>query len=141
MGYSAHSPDCSFRIPADKLDDARRAVVTHDSFYGNENAETLGAALEDWLAWELELDEKTGDAVGIRIMDGSTKVTDEEDMFGALAPFVEAGSWIEMVGEDNCLWRWTFDGEKCHETYPEIVWDPWIISKIGELRQEREEGP
>lgn len=141
MGYSAYASDCSFRIASDKLEPARKAVVTHESFYGNEKSKTLSAAMEDWLGWELDMDEETGDAVGIRMVDGSSKITEEDDMFAALAPFVEAGSWIEMVGEDNCLWRYVFDGEKCSEEYPEIVWDPWIISKIGELRREREEGP
>lgn len=136
MGYSAHSPDCSFRIPADKLEPAKRAVVSHDSYYGDEDPETLSKALEDWLGWELEIDQKTGDAVDIRMMDGSSKITDEEDMFSAIAPFVEAGSWIEMVGEDNFMWRYVFDGKKCHEQDPEIVWEPALIAKIREWRGE-----
>ena len=36
-------------------------------------------------------------------------------MFDAIAPFVEAGSYIVMIGEDLSTWCLYFDGEHCTE--------------------------
>lgn len=47
---------------------------------------------------------------------------DEDALFAALAPFVEAGSFIEMQGEDGDLWRWVFDGKAAHKQSPIITW-------------------
>lgn len=40
----------------------------------------------------------------------------------AIAPFVAAGSYVEMMGEDNAMWRWVFDGVTVHELRPTITW-------------------
>lgn len=37
------------------------------------------------------------------------------EMFDSIAPFVEAGSRIIMLGEDNITWCWYFDGAHCLE--------------------------
>lgn len=50
------------------------------------------------------------------------KLGDDYNLFCAVAPFVEDGSYIEMSGEDGCLWRWVFENGKCKEIYPNIIW-------------------
>ena len=50
------------------------------------------------------------------------KLGDDYELFCALAPYIEDGSYIEMSGEDGCLWRWVFENEKCKEIYPTIIW-------------------
>ena len=40
----------------------------------------------------------------------------------AIAPYVEAGSYIEMYGEDGDKWRYVFDGKTVKEVYPKVEW-------------------
>jgi hypothetical protein len=40
-----------------------------------------------------------------------------------IAPYVEAGSYIEMSDKES-RWRYRFDGEKCIKEVPEITWIP-----------------
>lgn len=47
--------------------------------------------------------------------EGESQDGTEEEMFQAIAPFVEADSYIEMQGEDGEIWRWIFDGTTCVE--------------------------
>jgi len=47
----------------------------------------------------------------------------EHEMFNSIAPFVEAGSYIEMLGEGGEIWRWVFDGETCEEKAATITFD------------------
>ena len=46
---------------------------------------------------------------------------DDRLLFDAIAPFVKAGSFIEMSGEDGTLWRWHFDGKQCQEQLGHVV--------------------
>lgn len=43
------------------------------------------------------------------------KAGEDDALFAAIAPFVEAGSFIDMIGEDNAIWRWYFDGQELQE--------------------------
>jgi hypothetical protein len=54
-----------------------------------------------------------GDAVHIEFR--GEKLRDDTEMFRALGPFVEAGSYIDMEGEDGYIWSWRFDGHKMTE--------------------------
>ncbi len=47
---------------------------------------------------------------------------EERIIFNVIAPFVEEGSFIEIVGEDGETWRWVFEGGKCEEKKPKIKW-------------------
>ena len=51
------------------------------------------------------------------------KLGDDLRIFQEMAEFVEDGSYIEMSGEDNCMWRWCFKGGECKEIEPKIVWE------------------
>ena len=70
--------------------------------------------------WEVEEDE---DHNIISINFCGEKSGDDLILFDAIAPFVEPGSMIEMLGEDGAKWRWIFDGKTCEEKYAKIVWD------------------
>ena len=47
--------------------------------------------------------------------------SDDIKLFNILAPFVESGSFIEMIG-DGETWRWVFDGTSCQEKHPKVEW-------------------
>lgn len=51
------------------------------------------------------------------------KLGDDLVLFEALAQFVRKGSYIEMWGDDGAVWRWYFDGTKCHELEGRVVFD------------------
>jgi len=47
-----------------------------------------------------------------------------------LAPYVEAGSFIEMAGSKGGAWRWLFDGEKVIAQFPvDYVWPSQPLNK------------
>ena len=56
--------------------------------------------------------------------DGAT-FHDEDAVFSAIAPYVEAGSYITMSGEDDEWWCWYFDGSTC-DSYPGTVVFPGV---------------
>lgn len=47
----------------------------------------------------------------------------EDDFLKLIAPFVVAGSYIEMLDEYGTQWRYVFDGESMKVKYPKIVWE------------------
>lgn len=51
------------------------------------------------------------------------KLGDEKHLFAAMAPFVETGSWIEMLGQEGYRWRWTFDGQCVREVGATVTWE------------------
>lgn len=78
---------------------------------------SLSIAMEHW-AWSPFFD-KEGNIIHVTFV--GEKLTDDMEMFDAIAPFVERGSHIQMAGEDFAIWRWYFDGENCIEEEPEVV--------------------
>jgi hypothetical protein len=82
-------------------------------------ADTLVQALQEW-GWQLNLD---ADGNGNSIDFMRDKLGDEEVLFETIAPFVAAGSFIEVTGEEGARWRWHFDGKECVELYPTITWE------------------
>jgi len=57
-----------------------------------------------------------------------------EAMFRALAPHIEPGSYVEFIGEDGDIWRWTFDRRHVIETYPDFVWSSTTTRKWARVR-------
>lgn len=51
-----------------------------------------------------------------------SKKGDEDVLLQTLAPFIEAGSYMEWRGEDGYLYRWEFDGTTMTEKSGEVVW-------------------
>ncbi len=112
-------PDALAAIKASAKKRAQNADAGHEhrSFAETlSKLETFEEALEAW-GWQL-MDsgdgtcwlECLGDALG-----------DDRLLFDAIAPFVGAGSFIEMSGEDGTLWRWYFDGKQCEEQLGHVV--------------------
>ena len=46
----------------------------------------------------------------------------EDLLFENIARFVEDGSYIEMIGEDDYMWRWVFKSGTVREVTPNIIW-------------------
>jgi hypothetical protein len=83
-------------------------------------AQTLPGAMKAW-RWFLDSDDETDEIHDITFE--GEKLGDDAVLFDAIAPFVEPGSYIEMLGEDGSLWRWVFDGKTCQEKSANISWD------------------
>ena len=108
MGYCITQTDGSFEFS--DPDGALKAIqgipsgkygwTHHDSSVDN-----LRDALEEW-RWDY-------DKYGLNF--GGEKIGDDQVLFDAIAPFVKEGSYLQMQGEDGCIWRWYFDGKTCEE--------------------------
>jgi hypothetical protein len=75
------------------------------------NADTLEDGLIAW-RWRPELIAEDGTILEIRFT--GQKLGDDDILFAALAPYVESGSYITVVGEGEGgdeFWRWIFDGQ------------------------------
>lgn len=75
------------------------------------DARTLEIALQAW-RWGTETDDENNI---MEITFEGQNSGDEKILFTAIAPFVREGSYIEMVGEEGDLWRWTFKGGQMEE--------------------------
>ncbi len=62
-----------------------------------------------------------GDILGVTLAGGHRSQGDERHLWRALAPFVEPGGELLWHGEDDRIWRWTFDGQAMHEEHGRIV--------------------
>lgn len=49
------------------------------------------------------------------------KYGQEKLMFEAIAPFVEAGSYLHFRGEDGAQWKYEFDGKVMVEKFAKII--------------------
>ena len=125
MGYYMNQRDSSFFLPKEKQQEALKAI----KIAGENNrrifdshilqAQTLKEALESW-CWKPQYDDE-GNIEAI-YFEGHKSGNDLE-LFNAIAPFVKAGSFIEMGGENGAIWRFQFDGRICFENYPTISWE------------------
>ena len=82
-------------------------------------AKTLPDALVAW-RWSGFIND-AGDLVEINF-DGE-KLGDDPILLEAIAPFVEAGSYIEMEGEEGCHWKWCFDGKTMTGKQGRVVYE------------------
>lgn len=121
MGYYIEQKSADFKIRKEnhasalgaihRLMDKSQRFMWVDPKYVH-RAKTLSEALCAW-RWEASVDEASGDIVGISFI--GQKSGDDELLFEAIAPFVEPGSNIVIIGEDQHIWRWYFDGSTCSE--------------------------
>lgn len=138
MGYCMDQGETKFRIKAENKAKAHQAVrgllaktskmsgfassgssvTRHFSWVDMDElrtTKTIEGQLKAW-RWEADTDEKTGDVVNLHFR--GEKLGDDTVLFGALAPFVEDGSFIQMSGEDGAVWRWCFADGKLSEKSP-----------------------
>ena len=136
MGYCIFQRGAQFRIPASNHAAALAAVKSligrepitdqtgrHFSFVQPDEwvgAASLAELLNAW-RWEAEV-APDGDISGLEFQ--GEKHGDEDMLFAALAPYVEADSYIEMIGEDDKLWRWHFDGSHVYKLLGVAVFPP-----------------
>lgn len=86
--------------------------MTESTFFvSTENAGRVLAAMRHQ-PYELKFDDD-GNITGISFY--GEKLGDELEVFQKIAPYVRSGSFIEMEGQDNELWRWVFQNGKCRE--------------------------
>jgi len=127
MGYEMSQAGCSFTIKnvhhAAVLRALKQMMLKGNSYaWVDSDAaswKTLECALRAW-RWEpsynSSLDIVKLDFVG-------EKLGDERVLFSKLAPFVQSGSYIEMIGEDGARWRWVFEQGDVVEKPAKIGWD------------------
>lgn len=134
MGYYIKLKAQKFSIKKENFDAALKAIQSlannketitdssgrHFSWVrqGFEELDTLPAILDEW-RYIAKIDTE-----GIyRLEFTGEKYGDDDLLFKTLAPYVEAGSYLEWLGEDGDKWRFTFDGKVMKQTRPKIVWE------------------
>lgn len=139
MGYYMDQHDCNFTIKHENIQKAWDALIklfktekesTHDSYrYGYSWIDTESVlkaeSFKDAMAearWDIYYDNKCKNVEGI-YFNGEKYSGDEVIILGAIAPYVENGSYIEMRGEDGEMWRWVFNNRNIEEKYPKIIWE------------------
>jgi len=122
MGYSMQQGNSQFHIKKKNFKAGLKAMS--EAQVDGQDWEDEGSLLDvlTKLQWEPML-KKNGDIQDLAFQ--GMKLCDYiEEMFTALAPFVEEGSYIEAVGEDMSHWRWYFDGKTVVEQSPKhIEWE------------------
>lgn len=121
MSYTIKQRHAQFFLNKAGLEPARKAIVAVMSsfdWFKKRNALTLEAAAAQ-CGWALEFDDNDN-VIGIEHL--NSYEGQEKLLFGAMAPYVKPGSFIEMAGEDGDFWRWYFTGEACKEVKPTVVW-------------------
>lgn len=130
MSYCFEIKESAFFISSSNFGDAMKAVAATalnlppyqkkhkyvDMAYPEKD--NLSDMLDCW-GYVLEL--SGGNVVGITTE--NSNFGDEKVLFTALAPFVGAGSFIHMMGEDGSNWRWVFDGFTLKEQFATLKWE------------------
>ena len=122
MGYYIHNQEqqeTAFKILSKNALSALSALKATSKLSDGASSNDFNEILRP-LGWEVE-NADNGDVIDIVFL-GKKRGRDEE-LFAAVAPFVEDGSYIEMCGEHNDLWRWTFQNGQMKERRPTIVWE------------------
>jgi hypothetical protein len=129
MGYCVEQKESVFQMKAENKPKALEAIKAIDG-------------IETWKYCDLSFlkDNTLEEALNTLCWDTTNYLDDEGNItdiyyegeklddyilpiFNAIAPFVEADSFIEMMGEDGTIWRWVFNGKTCEEKYPKITWE------------------
>jgi hypothetical protein len=114
MGYHMHQTAGRFTIRAANIPKALETAIEvgvpdpREGLSGTP-AEQLADLFKAW-RWEITFDNQTGDVSDIQFE--GEKYHDDDELFRGVAPYVEAGSFICMHGDDDETWRWYFDGQE-----------------------------
>lgn len=132
MGYYMEQVDSKFSMTLENEDKAFKALRDHLKDVQAKNRSLGWICLSDAIRhkafhylmsecrWDTE-ENVEGEIVDIQF-NGEKLSGDELEIFEVIAPYVDEGSFIEMHGENNDMWRWVFEGGKCKEIHPEIKW-------------------
>jgi len=130
MGYQISSYNNPFTVLQEKQRGALQALKaslcgTGTYSWASDSAlkasRTLGQALEE-LGWDPSYRSDEDDTI-IQLRFSREKLGDEDTWLKVIAPYVEAGSYIEVLGEERERWRWVFDGESMREVRARVIWD------------------
>ena len=124
MGYNVHQVDSKFHMDADNIIAAMQAIKSLSLNFSwvpdnLQNINDFSEMMGSWM-WDIERDGEDN-VIGIQFEGDS--MGDEDALFGAIAAFVKAGSYIDMAGEDGERWRLAFDGTKCENKSAKISYD------------------
>ena len=131
MGYYMEQRDSDFTIKQENIQKAWDALIKlfetkkrHYSWVDTRSvleASSFRDAMEE-ARWVIYYDNNREDVCGI-LFNGEKYGGDEIIILGAIAPYVEDGSYIEMSGEDGAIWRWVFNDGDIEEKNAKIVWE------------------
>jgi hypothetical protein len=82
------------------------------------DAATLHDALAAW-RWMVLNEDQSGNITELDFT--GEKLGHDEILFRSLAPYLRAGSQIQMAGEDGAIWRWFFDGRTVHRQDGQVL--------------------
>ena len=120
MGYYMDLMDYSIKIEAASFAQALEAVKKAFPKYEELQSITDFPDAMSEFYYDPEFD-GDGNICGFEF-DGE-KLHDDYEFWCAAAPFVEEGSYIEMMGEDYEHWRWIFKNGQCYAISPTITWE------------------
>lgn len=129
MGYGIRQTKSEFRI--DRKDFAAavaaiRALPVRKYDWTEPGFEKIGSLVEmlDYWRWHPKL---SSDADGSHIVglqfEGEKYGEDCDVLFATIAPFVQPGSFIHMIGEDGAQWRWVFKDGQCKKVAAKVTFD------------------
>ena len=126
MSYYAHSDDSDILITADNV---QRLVKYYRERTGNPEIELDDIFQGTGFIYEYtyNFDKDKGRMVESKnisfFFEHNPYRSDEvEDFLNTIAPYVEKGSFISFLGEDDALWAFYFDGQEATEYYGQTIY-------------------
>jgi len=117
--------DSRFRIKKENIPSA--FSIAKEIWDENEDKTNLSEISQD-IGFVMEEDEQGINK--IHFVHNNASTFDMTNFFEALAPYVEAGSYIEMAGTEGGAWRWMFDGKTMSARFPiEFIWPASPLDK------------
>jgi len=129
MGYCINQIGSRFCIKAKNIKPALQALQDYFKEVGDKSwisghevldASTFVEAMKA-CRWDVGMGKEVSDIVEIQF--NGERLGDDESIFNVIAPYVESGSYIEISGEDDCHWRWNFDGQAVVQNYAEVDYE------------------
>ncbi len=103
MGYDYYQAETQFRLAHEQYTAALAAL---------QQVRPVSSLAEALDPWEFDLN-LSGDIISLELR--GARLGRSREVFAALAPFVEPGSFIRIRGEEGEEFRWTFDGSVFQE--------------------------
>jgi len=134
MGYNIHVLKKNVRIKKENFKDIAKEIwkvvskqrlswTDSDVLLRECSTANIEAIFEE-LMWPIANYDNCGNIINLEYDAPDKKLGDECIWMDAIAPFIESGSFIEILGEDGEMWRWVFNDGKMKEIYPKISWEP-----------------
>lgn len=121
MAYEMDLRSSSFYIPKSNFDsayNALKAATREIKWLHLENVNTFEDAMCE-CGWNIGFDD-FGNADDVDKLYSDYELSNI--LFNAIGPYVRAGSFIEICGENLDIWRWYFDGVRCIFQIPTFIW-------------------